>query len=105
MPFGIAKEQALGFRSESLLLSNEEIIPLLLPSQFYHMFPLDDEAVFQHAVPVVVLQELVNVSIMRGFLDKLVNTAGSSELYFRPLAPKLEVRLSIVWKNIADFQK
>ena len=36
-------------------------------------------------------------------LDKLVN--GSSELCFRPLAPKLEARLSIVWKKHRGFSK
>ena len=32
-------------------------MPLLLPLQFHHLFPLDDEAVIHHAVPVVVAQE------------------------------------------------
>ena len=36
-------------------------------------------------------------------LDKLVN--GSSELCFRPLAPKLEARLSIVWKKHRGFSR
>lgn len=38
-------------------------------------------------------------------LDKLVNTTGSSDLCFRPLAPKLEARLSIVWKKHRAFSK
>lgn len=32
-------------------------------------------------------------------LDKLVNTSESSELTFRPLKPKLEAGLTIVWKK------
>ena len=32
-------------------------------------------------------------------LDKLVNTSESSELTFRPLEPKLEAGLTIVWKK------
>ena len=36
-------------------------------------------------------------------LDKLVNTSGDSELCFRPLAPKLESGLDIVWKKYQVF--
>ena len=34
-------------------------MPSSLPVQFHHLFPLDDEAVIHHAVPVVVAQEPV----------------------------------------------
>ena len=37
-------------------------------------------------------------------LDKLVNTSKDSELCFRPLSPKLESSLDIVWKNIKYFR-
>lgn len=36
-------------------------------------------------------------------LDKLVNVTGSSELCFRPLEPRLESSLSIVWKKYQVF--
>lgn len=36
-------------------------------------------------------------------LDKLVNTSESSNLCFRPLAPKMEVHLDIVWKKYQLF--
>lgn len=36
-------------------------------------------------------------------LDKLVNTSGDSELCFRPLRPKLEAGLSLVWKKHQAF--
>lgn len=36
-------------------------------------------------------------------LDKLVNTSTGSTLRFRPLAPRLEVGLDIVWKKHAIF--
>lgn len=36
-------------------------------------------------------------------LDKLVNTSGDSELCFRPLKPKLESGLSLVWKKHQTF--
>ncbi len=38
-------------------------------------------------------------------LDKLVNTTGNSRLCFRPLEPKLEVGLDIVWKKYQVFSK
>lgn len=36
-------------------------------------------------------------------LDKLVNTTGDSDLCFRPLKPKLESGLDIVWKKYQVF--
>ncbi len=38
-------------------------------------------------------------------LDKLVNTTGNSILCFKPLEPKLEVELNIVWKKSQIFSK
>ena len=38
-------------------------------------------------------------------LDKLINTTGSSELCFRPLSPKLEANLYIVWKKKSNIFK
>ncbi|MEG0549241.1 MAG: LysR family transcriptional regulator substrate-binding protein, partial [Coprobacillus sp.] len=38
-------------------------------------------------------------------LDKLVNTECNSHLCFRPLEPKLEVGLTIVWKRYQVFSK
>ena len=38
-------------------------------------------------------------------LDRLVNTTGDSQLCFRPLEPKLEVRLYVVWKKFQVFSK
>lgn len=38
-------------------------------------------------------------------LDKLVNTTGQSNLCFRPLKPRLEVGLNIVWKKHQVFSK
>lgn len=36
-------------------------------------------------------------------IDKLINTSGDSELCFRPLAPRLEAHLNIVWKKHQVF--
>lgn len=38
-------------------------------------------------------------------LDKLINTTGDSPLCFRPLAPRLELELSIVWKKYQVFSR
>ena len=37
--------------------------------------------------------------------DKLINVSGDSNLCFRPLAPKLEVGMSIIWKKYQVFSK
>lgn len=36
-------------------------------------------------------------------IDKLINTSGDSELCFRPLKPKLEAGLNIIWKKHQVF--
>ena len=38
-------------------------------------------------------------------LDKLVNTSENSRLCFRPLSPKMEVHLDIVWKKYQLFSR
>lgn len=38
-------------------------------------------------------------------LDKLVNTSGDSKLCFKPLEPKLEANLNLVWKKYQIFSK
>ncbi|MCM1246578.1 MAG: LysR family transcriptional regulator [Roseburia sp.] len=55
---------------------------------------------------------LFNVSLMVeeglgyaiGF-DKIINTSGNSKLCFRPLSPKREAGMSIVWKKYQIFSK
>ena len=38
-------------------------------------------------------------------LDKIINTSGNSNLCFRPLSPKMENGMSIVWKKYQMFSK
>ncbi len=38
-------------------------------------------------------------------LDRLVNTTGDSPLCFRPLEPRLEISLYVVWKKFQIFSK
>lgn len=37
--------------------------------------------------------------------DKIINTSGNSNLCFRPLAPRLEVEMSVIWKKYQVFSK
>ena len=37
--------------------------------------------------------------------DKIINTSGDSRLCFRPLKPKLENKMSIIWKKYQLFSK
>lgn len=38
-------------------------------------------------------------------LDKLINVSGNSELCFRPLEPRLEIEIHLVWKKYQVFSK
>ncbi len=38
-------------------------------------------------------------------LDKIINTSGSSQLCFRPLSPKREASMSIIWKKYQVLTK
>ncbi|ACL20897.1 truncated transcriptional regulator [Desulfitobacterium hafniense DCB-2] len=38
-------------------------------------------------------------------MDKLVNTTSSSGLSFKPLEPRVEAHLNIVWKKYQVFSK
>lgn len=38
-------------------------------------------------------------------LDKLINTSGDTNLCFRPLEPRLEVNLYVVWKKFQVFSR
>lgn len=38
-------------------------------------------------------------------LEKLINTSGESDLCFRPLFPKVETHLDVVWKKYSVFSK
>lgn len=37
--------------------------------------------------------------------DRIINTSGNSRLCFRPLTPRLEVEMSIIWKKYQVFSK
>ena len=37
--------------------------------------------------------------------DRIINTSGDSKLCFRPLTPKIEVEMYIIWKKYQVFSK
>ena len=38
-------------------------------------------------------------------IDKLINTSGNSKLCFKPLSPRLEANLNVIWKKHQVFSK
>lgn len=87
-------------------------IPLILSQQSLSSNELSGwyGGAFEESNVVATYNLIYNAALMvaSGFgyavtLDKLVN--GNSELCFRPLAPKLEARLSIVWKKHHGFSR
>lgn len=38
-------------------------------------------------------------------LDKIINTSGNSRLCFRPLTPKIEIEMHLIWKKHQVFSK
>lgn len=89
-------------------------IPLILSQQSLASNELSGwyGGTFRESNVVATYNLIYNAALMvaSGFgyavtLDKLVNTAGGSGLCFRPLAPRLEARLCIVWKKHREFSK
>ena len=37
--------------------------------------------------------------------DRIINTSGDSKLCFRPLTPKIEVEMYMIWKKYQVFSK
>ncbi|MEG0410307.1 MAG: LysR family transcriptional regulator [Erysipelotrichaceae bacterium] len=82
------------------------------------------QAIKQHGIPlwlrkdsndlnIVATYNLIfNASLMvdegMGYcitIDKIINTSGNSNLCFKPLSPKLNISLNIVWKKYQVFSK
>ncbi len=89
-------------RDQPLIVSRHSG-PLL--SRWMHMDPSQLNVVATYSL-------LYNASLMvkEGLglalgLDKLINTTGDSQLCFRPLSPRLELDLFIVWKKYQVFSK
>lgn len=106
-------------RKDSPLAENEYIRPndllnipiitsnqTLISDEFSHWLGKD----FEELNIVTTYNLLYNASLMvdEGFgyalcLDKLINTSGDSNLCFRPLQPKFEVSLDMIWKKYQVF--
>lgn len=101
----IKKTDLLGL---PLLLSQQAIKPGLSRNEFFEWFEED----FEKLNVVTTYNLLYNATIMveEGIghaiaIDKVANTSNDSSLCFRPLEPKLESSLNIVWKKHQIFSK
>ena len=103
----LAAREALGpddLRDKPLLLSRQSIGRDSLSSWF------GQEYASLHVAATYNLIYNASLMVEEGLgyalaLDHLVNTTGDSQLCFRPLEPRLEVRLYVVWKKFQVFSK
>lgn len=91
-------------RDQPLLLSRQSICKDSLSTWF------GQEYASLHTVATYNLIYNASLMVEEGLgyalaLDHLVNTTGSSQLCFRPLEPRLDVALYVVWKKFQVFSK
>lgn len=93
-------------RGVPLLNSRQAMRKMSSKNEFIEWF----QGEFENLNTVVTFNLVYNAAVMvkKGVgyaiaLDKLVDTSGESELCFRPLSPKLESGLDIVWKKYQVF--
>lgn len=88
--------------------------PLILSRQTYQNGDFYDffNCGFEKLNVIATCNLIYNASLMAGegmgyaiTLDKLINVSGDSELCFRPLSPKMEAGMSIVWKKYQVHSK
>ena len=108
-------------RRDSALAQKETITaedlmdkPLILSRQsfqytdFYNFFPCGQEKLNIVATYNLLFNGSLMVDEGIGYaisFDKLINVSGNSNLCFRPLEPKLEADMSIIWKKYQIFTK
>ncbi len=108
-------------RRDSALAQKETITaedlmdkPLILSRQsfqytdFYNFFPCGQEKLNIVATYNLLFNGSLMVDEGMGYaisFDKLINVSGNSNLCFRPLEPKLEADMSIIWKKYQIFTK
>lgn len=103
-------------RKEFVTLEDLVSVPILASRQMSKKYSAESGFLdwfgdaFEHLNIAVTYNLVYNAAIMVkagiGYavtLDKLVNTTGDSDLCFRPLKPKLESGLDIVWKKYQVF--
>lgn len=77
-------------------------------SVFHEYFPCGPEKLNIVATYNLLFNGSVMVDEGMGYaicLDKIINVTGDSNLCFRPLSPKIEAGISIVWKKYQVFSK
>ena len=105
----IAKKQAVTLRDLTgvpLLASRQMSRKYSADSGFLDWFGEEFEKLNITATYNLVYNAAIMVDAGMGYavtLDKLVNTTGNSNLCFKPLSPKLESGLDIVWKKYQVF--
>lgn len=108
-------------RRDSLLADKDEITPqdlwdqpLIVSRQAIQQYPLlhwlgkDPNLLQITATYNLIFNASLMVEEGMGYaltLDKLVHTTGDSSLCFKPLTPKLELEMYIVWKKYQVFSK
>lgn len=97
-------------------ITAEDLIdkPLILSRQafqnleFKDFFPCDQEKLNIVATYNLLYNGSLMVAEGMGYaitLDKLINVSGDSTLCFRPLEPKIEAGISVIWKRYQVFSK
>lgn len=105
----IAKKQAVTLKDLTgvpLLASRQMSRKYSADSGFLDWFGEEFEKLNITATYNLVYNAAIMVDAGMGYavtLDKLVNTTGNSNLCFKPLSPKLESGLDIVWKKYQVF--
>ncbi len=105
----IAKKQAVTLKDLTgvpLLASRQMSRKYSADSGFLDWFGEEFEKLNITATYNLVYNAAIMVNAGMGYavtLDKLVNTTGNSNLCFKPLSPKLESGLDIVWKKYQVF--
>ena len=112
----IARKDSPIADKKSVTLNDLAGVPLLASRQMSKKYSADSGFLdwfgeeFEHLNITATYNLVYNAAIMveagMGYavtLDKLVNTTGDSNLCFKPLSPKLESGLDIVWKKYQVF--
>ncbi len=112
----IARKDSPIADKKSVTLDDLAGVPLLASRQMSKKYSADSGFLdwfgeeFEHLNITATYNLVYNAAIMveagMGYavtLDKLVNTTGDSNLCFKPLSPKLESGLDIVWKKYQVF--
>ncbi|WP_077622497.1 LysR family transcriptional regulator [Sediminibacillus massiliensis] len=98
--------QADDLLNEPLIFSRQAMKQTLSKNEFVDWFGEDFDKLNVVATYNLVYNAAIMVEEGIGYavtLDKLVNTSGDSNLCFRPLEPRLESGLNIVWKKYQVF--